>query len=306
MSSVKTYRVFGLTLRSEIEIEYLDEITTDDVDVEVKRVVGIVRDQHEYDPEFDIKPDEQYFHWQAIGAYKIVDDNTILVQPHYGIADLLASHALMGLVMSVMLERRGLLCLHASGVNVNGTAAVFLGDKGAGKSTTTGAMLAQGHVPISDDLIALDFSLTPCHPPMIHPGFSSTKLYPDSIAALGLRDDPSDRKIHHTTIKKQKQMSVPVEAEPVALGALFVLQRSQETSEVYFQRQPPQSALQAVMRYAFKARYGETKMGRESLVRHMKMCSAVVAKTPVYNLFLPQDLDRLAEIPPTIAYALKS
>lgn len=308
MSQAKTYRVFGLILQSDIEVEYLVAAPADagPADIVVKRVTGLARDQHSYDPEFDIRPDGQYFHWHAIGAYQIVDPGTVLVAPHDGVSDLLASHALMGLVMSVVLELRGLLSLHASGVSVNGQAAIFLGDKGAGKSTTTGAMLAGGHLPITDDLVAVGFPNAEATDakPMIFPAFSSTKLYPDSIAALGMAQSETDREIHPTTVKMQKQLGVPVVTEPVPAAALFVLNRSADATHIAATRMSPHLALQSIMRFTFKARYGETKLGRDALVRHMKMCAALVASTPVFSLVIPEDLERLDEIPAAIEQVL--
>ncbi|MEM8979244.1 MAG: hypothetical protein AAGD04_07155 [Pseudomonadota bacterium] len=312
-ASSKVYRVFGLHLQSDLEIEYLTEVA--DVpdrpvaDLVVRRVSGLVRASHDMDPHFDITPEKQYFHWTAIGAFQIESQNEILIELHDGVSDLLASHALMGLVMSVALELRGLLSLHASGVRVDGKAAVFLGDKGAGKSTTTGAMIQGGHRPISDDLIAVDTSgplAKGATHPVIHPGFSTTKLYPDSIAALGLTDDESDREIHHSTVKKQKQLPQQVAESAVPVGALFVLLRDKDAQTIEATRCAPHEALQAVLRFTFKARYGETKLGRDKLVEHMQKCSRLVAAAPVYKLVIPHSLERLSEIPPAVAQVMKA
>lgn len=287
-----TYAVYGVTIRSDLELEILDQVSAPSggADITVKRVTGIVRSSHEFEPHFDIQPDIQYFHWTAIGAFIIEADGNVLVELHEGISDLLASHALLGLVMSVVLERRGVLCLHASAVEVAGRAVVFMGDKGAGKSTTTGAMLAKGHSPITDDLVPV---LNTDTSPVIYPGFSSTKLYPDSVKALGMRDEETDREIHFSTEKKQKEFSVPLVKSGVPAGALCVLCRSKDVTRVSFKRLAAHEALQIIMRFTFKARYGETKLGRDSLIMHMKHCAGLAATVPVYNLFIPDDLAQL-------------
>ena len=306
MNDAWTYRVFGLTIRSEIELEYLDPVVVETPDITVKKVTSLVRTSHSVDPEFDIQPERQYFHWAAIGAYQIEDPSTIVAQLHDGVPDLLASHALMGIVMSVVLERRGRLCLHASGVVVNGKAALFMGDKGAGKSTTTSAMIKKGHVPISDDLIPVEVSASGDSDPIVYPGFSATKLYPDSIEALGLSEDDADQLIHHTSTKMQKKLSLPVTKDTVPIGALFVLCRSLEVKELRFEQRPAHEALQAVMCFTFKARYGETRLGRQSLIDHMKMCSGLVAKAPVFDLIIPNDLSGLSDLCDAITQKIDS
>ena len=295
------YKAFGLKIRSEFALNVLDAIETDpnDFDVEVVAGHGIIRDPNPYlDPYFEIDTDEQYMHWRAIGAYLIKDDRRIVVETHKDISDHLVSQALLGIVMAIMLERRHLLCLHASAINTNGRAAIFLGDKGAGKSTTSGAMLAAGGSPISDDLVALEGVLNGDSPAAIRPGFSFMKIWPDTAKALSLEMEETDCLIHPHTTKIQKRMPKQIRDENVPLGAAFILERAAEATETKALRLPPHEALQMVLRNTFMARFGETKLGRQHLMLHMQRCSAIVAQTPFYALRIVDDitkLDRLTE-----------
>ncbi len=54
-------------------------------------------------------------------------------------------HAAAGPGHGLLLHLRGMLVLHASAIGVGDQAVVFMGDKGAGKSTTAAAMIAAGH-----------------------------------------------------------------------------------------------------------------------------------------------------------------
>jgi hypothetical protein len=62
---------------------------------------------------------------------------------------------LLGPVMGFILRLRGVVCLHASAVAVNQRAVVFVGDIGAGKSTTVMAMGRLGYPIISDDIVPI-------------------------------------------------------------------------------------------------------------------------------------------------------
>jgi len=62
---------------------------------------------------------------------------------------------LLGPVLGLALRLRGVTCLHASAVALNGEAVAFVGMEGAGKSTTAAAFAREGHGVLSDDVVAL-------------------------------------------------------------------------------------------------------------------------------------------------------
>ena len=63
---------------------------------------------------------------------------------------------LLGGVFSVALHLQGLLCLHGSGVGIDGTAVAFLANKGGGKSTLATAMCDGGATLVTDDMLPVD------------------------------------------------------------------------------------------------------------------------------------------------------
>lgn len=295
----KTYEVFGLTIESDFVLEALAETELlhapardHDPDVTVARVTGLnASGPHPVDPLFDIRPDVQLFHWSQVGTFVIESPTRVLIEPIEGASDYLVSQPLLGLVISVLLERRSLLSLHASAVCINGAAAVFLGDKGAGKSTTFAALVGKGFLPITDDLVAVDVAKG--SKPMVRPGFARMKLWPDSIAALGLPDDDGDIAVHPTVSKIQKAVQSPVVRDDVHFGASFVLQRNSAVSAVEAVPLPPHEALHMTMRFSFMARYGETRLGPRHTAEHIKRCSNVVTHVPFYALRIPADLNGL-------------
>ena len=62
---------------------------------------------------------------------------------------------LLGPVFGFTLRLRGVTCLHASAVVIDEQAVVFLGQSGAGKSTTAAAFAQLGYPVLSDDVVAL-------------------------------------------------------------------------------------------------------------------------------------------------------
>ncbi|WP_282096361.1 hypothetical protein [Epibacterium ulvae] len=296
------YDVFGLVIRSDFTLEALSEATLPEAaanqrkgqkpELVVRRVSGLKRpEQHSHDPFFDITPEVQYMHWQAVGTFVVRSADLVEIEPGEGIDDHLVSQPLLGLVMSIVLERRGVLCLHAGAVNIGGRAALFLGDKGAGKSTTCAMLLNTGALPVTDDLVAVETTETgKAH---IRPGFSRMKLWPDSIAALNLSATAADVQVHPRISKIQKAMPQMVEQTPVPAACGFFLNRSQDVTQLEVSRLAPHEALPLLMRFTFMARYGESRLGRDHLIAHMRRCSAFVAKVPMHRLDIPEDLSQL-------------
>lgn len=63
--------------------------------------------------------------------------------------------AIIGMGMGLLLHRRGVLCLHGAALRINGRTIALLGESGAGKSTTSAALITRGAIPLSDDLVVL-------------------------------------------------------------------------------------------------------------------------------------------------------
>jgi hypothetical protein len=88
---------------------------------------------------------------------------------------------LLGPVLGLLLRVRGIVCLHASAVNLQDSCIAFAGAEGAGKSTIAAAFVQRGHAAISDDIVALDERKTGYR---IVPAYPHLSLWPDSMKAL--------------------------------------------------------------------------------------------------------------------------
>jgi hypothetical protein len=89
---------------------------------------------------------------------------------------------LMGGAASIILQQRGFFPLHGSGVATARGAVIFVGQSGAGKSTTLGSFVQQGYKMLCDDLAAI--RLDDNGVAWLYPGVPLYKLCPDSAEAL--------------------------------------------------------------------------------------------------------------------------
>jgi hypothetical protein len=88
---------------------------------------------------------------------------------------------LLGPIFGFLLRLRGVVCLHASAVVVDGRALVLQGPSGAGKSTTAAAFARLGFPVLSDDVVAVEESPGGV---AVRPGCPRLRLWPDSVRAL--------------------------------------------------------------------------------------------------------------------------
>jgi hypothetical protein len=88
---------------------------------------------------------------------------------------------LLGPVLGFALRLRGLTCLHASVVAMDGGAVLVCGPAGAGKSTTAAALAERGHPVLADDVAALEAS---GYAVTVRAGYPHLRLWPDAVRAL--------------------------------------------------------------------------------------------------------------------------
>ena len=129
---------------------------------------------------------------------------------------------LMGPVIAFVLRLRGVTCLHASAVVVGDRAIAFVGEPGAGKSTTAAAFARLGYPVLSDDVVVLSDQGDRF---LVQPGYPRVNLWPDSVRALFGSEDALPR-ITPTWDKQflaLDQNGYRFQSVPVPLGAIYIL-----------------------------------------------------------------------------------
>jgi len=129
---------------------------------------------------------------------------------------------LQGPILGFALRLRGVPCLHASAVAVDGRALAVVGLAGMGKSTTAAAFARRDLGVLTDDLLALDDKGTTS---LVQPGLPRVLLWPESAEALW-GDAEALPKIVPTWPKRYLDLTQPGYrfcSEPLPLGAIYVL-----------------------------------------------------------------------------------
>ncbi len=250
------YRLFGLTVLSDIEMPQLPPAGADTIDLTISRVSIEHPRRREPGAVAQFDPAEQYLGWDTVGAFRIRSAEHIEVDPNPGVSDALVALPLLGSVMAALLHRRGFFVLHASAAVVAGQGIALLGDKGAGKSTTAAALLAAGHPLLSDDVVALAFPGG--NRIEIVPAFGQLKLWDEAVAGLAPLPLRQQGQLHPAIAKSQYAVANGFSADPAPLGRLYVLARGEAAAATVME---PRQGLEALLRNAYLARFGQAGFG---------------------------------------------
>lgn len=133
---------------------------------------------------------------------------------------------LLGTVYGILCHQRGLLPIHAAGIEVDGRAVLLAGPSGVGKSTLATAFWQRGFRLLSDDitpLVVADGGLSAL------PGFRRLRLWRDSIDQFDWSDD--DLEPCRAELEKfSRPILSGFATDPIVPSALFHLQRHAQSA----------------------------------------------------------------------------
>jgi hypothetical protein len=225
------FKAFGLTIQSPIPIRGL--IPIEPVD---KSDIVVRFEKIETFPELKItkvkrkgltatfgmfKDDtnDAYMVWENQINFRLIDGKTMIVDTLETDLDFL-SLFIVSEPLGILLFQRGDILLHASAIKLpNGDGIVFMGEPGAGKSTTAAAFVKAGCNIISDDLVAIRLI---DDIPYLVPSFPQIKLWKKSVEGLGFGYDEVERIVEGTdkyAFENRNFFDIP----PILLSKIFVL-----------------------------------------------------------------------------------
>jgi hypothetical protein len=130
--------------------------------------------------------DTLYLDWAGIASFKAIQGHTLIVEPHTTEADLISLFTVSE-ALGLVLFQKGYFLLHASSVAIGDEAWCFMGNPGAGKSSTAAAFIKAGCRLLSDDLTAITFDEDGL--PVVIPAYPQLKIWDRTVAGLGYNED---------------------------------------------------------------------------------------------------------------------
>jgi hypothetical protein len=190
---------------------------------------------------------------------------------------------LLGPVLGIVLRLRGVTCLHASAVEMNGKAIAFAGFPGAGKSTSAAAFAQNGHAVLTDDIVAFE-KRGRCF--LAHPGYPFLNLWPDSVALLSQSSE--EWRVSVPVMEKLRVMldgkDLSFQQEALSLGAIYILgERASGGSRTAATSLSPQQALIELASNTFANKMLDTTMR----AAEFRALGELVRSVPIRRLVAP-------------------
>ena len=290
------YQAFGLNIESEVS---LSGLVTGLEPIDVTISYGPVNkpwpaeseERRMYVREFE---GDIYIVWHSESGNEqrllIQAGQEIIVDAGEEPSNAIIKQAIQGLGLGLLLHQREQYVLHASSVEINGEAIVFIGFKGAGKSTTASALFAKGHALVTDDVLAIDM---PKNDPraFAHPGIPSIKLWPDSVKA-SLGEDPENvPRIFNQEEKRLLSLGDRFVKAPLPIRCVYVLAYAECVGGLpIIERLSGSQSCIELIRHS----YGIRTMGSRGRNKsHFIQTTELLKRVPVYRLSRPKSLDHI-------------
>lgn len=286
-----SYSAYDLRLRSAFELLELPAVDATDASADVNVVRGGVDPVSESvegtgGRRITATTDAVRLTYESVGSFLVESGERIVCDPldeeaaRREFFRRLIENELLGLI----LYQRDHLVLHASAVSVNGKAAMFLGPRGAGKSTTAAAFGAEGYSVLEDDVVAIRFD---SDGPTVVPGVPQLRLKSDAAAALGLEETttPSEESWY-----KKRMLRVEEIPDPAPLLGCYLLVKGETCSLESITGS--EQLLNLVSRTHARGLLSDT--GRSPV--HFEQCAQVINTTQFRFLRRPQDHELLPSL----------
>lgn len=230
-----------------------------------------------------ITPTQAVVYLPDLVTFRVCEGVRILIDAAPNADEAIIRSYLVGMVMGILLYQRGRVVLHASAVEVEGSAVAFMGNSGQGKSSLAAALQSHGHRLCNDDVtpVNLDGDLA-----IAYPGFPQIKLTCESAATLGYNPE-SLFELNSLEEKRGYRVKETFTQTPIPLRCVYVLEQGDD-----MQVTGPLNPSEALMELIHQT--WPTRLGEPGGARHFLQCCELVKRVPFYRLYRP---DRLSQLP---------
>lgn len=310
-----THIVFGLTVHSNLPIPGLRPLECSKKTADVEVHLGVPPDSQR-----DFRADSENLTYEssytdesgnpALKIWKTADGEFLRLAYYDGIQFWLerdgkslwavwpasstledAASYLLGPVFGLLLRLRGVTCLHASAISIDNRCIAFVGEEGAGKSTTAAAFARQGFGVVSDDVAALVESPEGF---LVMPAYPHLCLWQDSVAML--YGSAEALPLFSTGWEKRRlalgDQGTRFESRSLPLGAIYFLGDRHPNQTPSVEEVRPQAGLLSLVADTFANKI----LDREMRAHEFAVLGRLVTAVPIRRLHPHNDGSRLEEL----------
>lgn len=291
------YCINGLSVASDFEIQEAWPGVEHEAEVEIRRAaLPAVADPERRFRKYEITPAGDLLEYEGMGRFRVKSSTLIEFDPEACFDLRRLGLPLLGPVLALLLHRRGHYVLHGSAIEIGGEAHVFLGDKGAGKSTTAATLVAAGYPLIADDVVAVE--RTP-EGLAVHAGYPAMKLdramrerFPPGSCRILQPDDGG-----YTAGKSRIRLAQRSPAGPTPLGPVHVLARGSEHGVTPYDNR---DTLQALIRFSYYPRFGGEALSAAETASLFSMAATIAPLARTGRLTVKNELQAITSIAPIL------
>lgn len=283
---VNKYYVYGLNIRSEIEIEEFEkkEIVSDEnvVNISYEEMPKEVKVEIANGVNVKLLENVIWFNIKGIATYYITNGNEIKVEIHEGADIQLMKVYVMCSCLGFIMLQRNMVAIHGGVIDMNNNAVIFTGDRGAGKSTLTTALREKGYKFISDDVASTKIDKVP----YVMPGFPYQKLCESAM------DNFEYDKEKYTSFMSDKEVKYIVPAkdefvyEPKQLSAIVKLTVA-DVNEVTIEELKGSEKLNNIIENIYRGEYIKYLGGMNP--KYFKQCIDIAKNIKFFKITRPSD-----------------
>ncbi len=286
---VKYYYSGGLNIISNISIPEayeIEEVT--EVDVEI-----CVREESEYKKlgkKDKIEVQREYkkciYAIPNVAYIKVEDGKSIEVYPKENTERRVMRLFILGIAYGELLRQRGNLVFHSSAVSSREEAHLFMGKKGAGKSTLASLFLRNGYSLLSDDLVPVGNEKCPTVKTMT----KHLKLWKESndgvgdISAESYKSHPNVEKFTNIFECNNKEKNYKVKK-------FFVIKKGKS---IGIKKLSPSESLGEIIKNSYIS--PKVIPSEKEKKRYFERSARLVESVDVYKLFRTNDFSKSAEL----------
>ena len=287
---IYSYSVYGLNVASSVPLPELSAGGgKPDVTVRYGPVPTSLHGAVEKGAFYEAAPGAFLLLVDEVARYLVTDGKQVVIQPEPGAGHDEITLFLLGCAFAPLLQQRGLLPLHCSGIVVEGGCIAFVGHSGIGKSSLAGAFLKRGYPILTDDILVI--SLVSDGTPLAYPGYPQLKLWPDTISKLG-EARQSLLPIRPGIDKFRRPIREEFYKDALPLKRLYVLGVS-DAGEIEMATMSGAAKVTAIIRNTYHLGFVKA-LGKGP--EHFRQCNALAEKLTVRKVMRPREPYLLEEL----------
>lgn len=184
----------------------------------------------------------------------------------------------VGPVLGCMLRLLGVVCLHASVINLDNRAVIIAGKKRGGKSTTAAAFARLGYKVLADDLAVVTPKISEFQ---IEAGYPKVRLRPKSLAAIHSGNFNSFPTVYSHRDSRYSDLDDGFCETALPLGAIYILgELADADAAPYVETVSPQEKLIRLNENTF----GNYAITPDMRKREFEILSRLAIQVPIRRL----------------------